>query len=493
MYRMFQQLGLYGHSLESGGTSHSGTRQEMSCVAEGEPARDPTLQHPRCVFQILKRHFARYTPEMVAAGVRLRTERAGSRWPSCCAATPDASGPVPWSMRRRLDPAHDRRADDPGRRHPAAAARQHRAGPAAASWRCAATATSRARPTSRPCTTCCPATCRSRGADEQHETLDDYVEHEGLPTGYWANFPKFIVSLLKAWYGDAATAENDFGFDWLPRIDGDYSQLPFFDRMAEGEVKGYFLLRPEPGRRRAQCRAASRRPAQPRLAGGARLVRDRERRLLEERPRAAPPTGRRSRPRCSSCPAAPSPEKDGSLHQHPAAAAVARQGARPAGRLPLGRLVRLQPRQAPEAALRGVDRPARSGRCSHLTWDYEFDEPPRLPDGTLEPDRGRAGSSRRCSGDQRLPPGRDRSAHRPASAGVRLRRAARTTARRRAAAGSTAASSPSRAATAPASGGSRRQSDPARVGLRLAAQPPHPVQPRLGGPRGHARGRSARS
>ena len=83
-------------------------------------------------------------------------------------------------------------------------------------------------------------------ADEQHETLDDYVEYEGLPTGYWANFRKFIVSLLKAWYGDAATPENDFRFDWLPRIDGDYSQLPFFDRMAKGEVKGYFLFGQNP-------------------------------------------------------------------------------------------------------------------------------------------------------------------------------------------------------------------------------------------------------
>src|SRR6266498_276378 len=39
-------------------------------------------------------------------------------------------------------------------------------------------------------------------ADEAHETLDGYVAHEGFPTGYWANFRKFIVSLLKAWYGD---------------------------------------------------------------------------------------------------------------------------------------------------------------------------------------------------------------------------------------------------------------------------------------------------
>src|SRR5438067_2120038 len=76
--------------------------------------------------------------------------------------------------------------------------------------------------------------------DQNHETLDKYCEFEGLPTGYWANFKKFAVSLLKAYYGNAATRDNDFHFDWLPRIDGDYSQLPFFKQMSEGAVKGYF-------------------------------------------------------------------------------------------------------------------------------------------------------------------------------------------------------------------------------------------------------------
>ena len=66
---------------------------------------------------------------------------------------------------------------------------------------------------------------------KQHETLDSYVEQAGLKTGFWANFRKFIVSLLKAWYGDSATPDNDFRFSWLPRIDGDYSDLAYFDRM----------------------------------------------------------------------------------------------------------------------------------------------------------------------------------------------------------------------------------------------------------------------
>ena len=52
-------------------------------------------------------------------------------------------------------------------------------------------------------------------ADKAHVTLDEYVKNEGLPTGYWVNFRKFIVSLLKAWYGDAATVSNEYCYPWL--------------------------------------------------------------------------------------------------------------------------------------------------------------------------------------------------------------------------------------------------------------------------------------
>ena len=83
-------------------------------------------------------------------------------------------------------------------------------------------------------------------ADRHHEKIDDYVKLEGLPTGYWANTKKFAVSLLKAWYGQAATPDNDYCFNWIPRIDGDYSQLPYFDRMTRGEVNGYFVFGQNP-------------------------------------------------------------------------------------------------------------------------------------------------------------------------------------------------------------------------------------------------------
>lgn len=58
---------------------------------------------------------------------------------------------------------------------------------------------------------------------------------------YWQNYEKFHVSLMKAWYGKNATAENNWGFDWLPKLDvPGYDVLKVFDMMYEGRVNGYF-------------------------------------------------------------------------------------------------------------------------------------------------------------------------------------------------------------------------------------------------------------
>jgi formate dehydrogenase major subunit len=56
---------------------------------------------------------------------------------------------------------------------------------------------------------------------------------------YWQNYPKFFVSLMKAWYGPAATKENDFCFDWLPKNDKTYDILAAFELMHQGKVSGY--------------------------------------------------------------------------------------------------------------------------------------------------------------------------------------------------------------------------------------------------------------
>jgi anaerobic selenocysteine-containing dehydrogenase len=56
---------------------------------------------------------------------------------------------------------------------------------------------------------------------------------------YWSNYPKFFVSLMKSFYGDAAQKENDWGFDWLPKWDQAYDVIKYFNMMDNGNVTGY--------------------------------------------------------------------------------------------------------------------------------------------------------------------------------------------------------------------------------------------------------------
>ncbi len=63
-----------------------------------------------------------------------------------------------------------------------------------------------------------------------------------LSANWWGNYAKYSVSLLKAFYGDNATKENDFGYGWLPRLDAgaNYSWLTIFDEMSKGKFEGFF-------------------------------------------------------------------------------------------------------------------------------------------------------------------------------------------------------------------------------------------------------------
>jgi formate dehydrogenase major subunit len=59
---------------------------------------------------------------------------------------------------------------------------------------------------------------------------------------YWSNTPKFAVSLLKAMYGDAATKDNDWAFHYLPKVDRNYSWTQIWDNMYRGKIKGIFAF-----------------------------------------------------------------------------------------------------------------------------------------------------------------------------------------------------------------------------------------------------------
>ncbi len=57
---------------------------------------------------------------------------------------------------------------------------------------------------------------------------------------YWSNYAKFHVSLMKAWFGKAATKDNNWCYDWLPKLDKEYDVLQAFEMMHQGKLNGYF-------------------------------------------------------------------------------------------------------------------------------------------------------------------------------------------------------------------------------------------------------------
>lgn len=74
---------------------------------------------------------------------------------------------------------------------------------------------------------------------KQHANLQEYLEKETPKTSYWSNKPKFLISQLKAFYGDSAHKDNDFCFDWLPKVDGkNRTHMGCFQEMADGNVQG---------------------------------------------------------------------------------------------------------------------------------------------------------------------------------------------------------------------------------------------------------------
>ncbi len=83
-------------------------------------------------------------------------------------------------------------------------------------------------------------------ANPEHDTLDGWVAKEMPTTGWWANGRKYMVSLLKMFYGDAASADNQWGYEFLPKNVGDHSHIPMFKAMSDGIVKGFMCIGQNP-------------------------------------------------------------------------------------------------------------------------------------------------------------------------------------------------------------------------------------------------------
>lgn len=210
----------------------------------GRPTKDMTLQHPRCVYQVLKRHFSRYTPEMVerVAGTPPEQQRAVAE------ALVAASGPektaaicyaVGWTQHSkgvqiiRTAAILQLLLGNMGRPGGGILAlRGH-----------ASIQGSTDIPTLY---NILPGYLAMPTADPGDATLAGYLERHTPETGWWHHTPAYLVSLLKAFYGRRATAQNDYGYGWLPRINRDHSHLAFFAEMMDGGVEGLFVMGQNP-------------------------------------------------------------------------------------------------------------------------------------------------------------------------------------------------------------------------------------------------------
>jgi formate dehydrogenase major subunit len=208
------------------------------------PERDLTLQHPRCVFQALRRHFARYTPEMVekicgispALFYKVAEALAAASGPEKSAAICYALG---WTQHSkgvqiiRTAAILQLLLGNIGRPGGGILAlRGH-----------ASIQGSTDVPTLYDIL---PGYLPMPRGDGSEETLRDYLAHQTKPTGLWFNTPAYFVSVLKAYYGKNATAENDFGYNFVPKITGNHSLFEYMTDMADGKMEGMFIMGQNP-------------------------------------------------------------------------------------------------------------------------------------------------------------------------------------------------------------------------------------------------------
>ncbi len=222
-------------------------------LSHGEPPEmDETLEHPRCVFQLLKKHYARYTPETVAEICGCSVEDLLYVAEKLC----DNSGrdrtgafayAVGWTQHTvgvqyiRTAAVIQLLLGNMGRPGGGIVAlRGH-----------ASIQGSTDIPTLY---NLLPGYLPMPHA-KSYKDLDGYIEANCSPSGWWGHIRAYFVSLMKAYYGQNATAENDWGFGLLPRIDKDDSAYRTIMQMLDGTVKGYLIAGENPAVGSANSRA----------------------------------------------------------------------------------------------------------------------------------------------------------------------------------------------------------------------------------------------
>jgi formate dehydrogenase major subunit len=204
---------------------------------------DPTLQDPRCVFQILKRHFSRYTPEVVEETCGIRRDLFLRVAETLCRNSGrDKTGAfcyaVGWTQHStgvqyiRTAAIIQLLLGNIGR-------------PGGGIMALRGHASIQGSTDIPTLYNLLPGYLPMPKA-KYDKDFQTYLKLNESPSGWWGEFPKYIVSMLKAWFGEAATKDNDYCYDYLPTLTGDHSHMNTVVDMADGKVKGYFVMGENP-------------------------------------------------------------------------------------------------------------------------------------------------------------------------------------------------------------------------------------------------------
>jgi formate dehydrogenase major subunit len=223
-----------GHGKDRGG--EAGELGEYKAV--------PNLEDPRCIFQVMKRHFARYTPELVERSCGVPKEK----FLEIAEIYTSASGPdktaaicyaVGWTQHSkgvqiiRTAAILQLLLGNTGRPGGGILAlRGH-----------ASIQGSTDIPTLYDIL---PGYVPMPFFEADSKKLESYIKKHKSSTGWWNEFDKYIISLLKAWYGASATEQNEFCFNYIPRVTGDHSELGYWLDMADGKMEGLFVMGQNP-------------------------------------------------------------------------------------------------------------------------------------------------------------------------------------------------------------------------------------------------------
>ena len=234
--------------MENGGkqSPHGGHAKDRGGEKTKEDVyrQDVTLRDPRCVYQILKRHFSRYTPEMVERSCGVPRELFFKLAEAFCGASgPDKTGAICYAVgwTQHSDGVQIIRT---------AAILQLLLGnigrPGGGILALRGHASIQGSTDIPTLYDILPGYLPMPFFEADANTFSDYVKKHKAEAGWWANFDKYAVSLLKAYYGASATKANNFGFDWLPRVTGDHSHLGYWLDMADGKMEGLFVMGQNP-------------------------------------------------------------------------------------------------------------------------------------------------------------------------------------------------------------------------------------------------------